>query len=96
MKTLPPTPATVADWRARAIAVAPLAPLWLHAAVGAMLADPRASSDAMLALADALEEAARTANLYGRPTAIARELRLLADLPRQQAPSRASHLGDVP
>lgn len=76
-------------WYARAARqMAPGAPGWFLGGVIQFLLNPHASSDALLALADALEEAAHLADMAGDP--VARELRELADLPRQLAPSRAS------
>jgi len=84
----------IALWRARAMAAAPEAPYWLTTAVAAFLADERADSDAMLLLADALEDAARAAGAFGE-AASARALHQLADVPRRWAPLRAAPDGSA-
>jgi hypothetical protein len=81
-------PTDAVGWRARAAWVAPMAPHWLHPLVADVLANKAMRSDALLAVADALVEAARAAAAHGQTTA-ERSLLALAELPRQLAPSRA-------
>ncbi len=77
------------QWIARAWSVAPQSPDGLIFAVGAALSNPQASSDALLCLADALDEAAEISTATGL-TLLARDLCALAELPRQLAPTRAA------
>lgn len=65
--------------------LAPAVPFWAIGLIGRTLANPLATPDALLVLADALAEAARLAPIEGAP-AIGRQLRRLADIPRRLAP----------
>nr|WP_294550074.1 hypothetical protein [uncultured Rhodopila sp.] len=75
-------------WLRRALSAAPRMPAALLDFLSAALADPKATSDSLLWMADALEEAAASAKAAGRAVMTA-ELKALADLPRQLAPLRA-------
>ncbi len=78
-------------WYERAHLAAPTTPAWIRHSVGFFLKHPRADSDALLALADALTEASEAAALTCHQATLAPELRRLADLPRRLAPFRAEH-----
>jgi plasmid stabilization system protein ParE len=83
------------EWLALAVRAAPRAPSSLLICVSALLANPEASSDLLLLLADALEEAAKAAALSGRAR-LPQELRALADLPRMLAPFRVDMAPGAP
>lgn len=69
-------------------AILPSEPAWAHVALAQLLANPDASSDALLIVADALERGREQATANGNP-ALARGLASVADLFRQIAPHRA-------
>lgn len=75
-------------WMALAITAAPRAPMALLDTLCAALADPRQTTDSLLLLADALDQAAYASLLAGRPVQ-QQELGALADLPRRLAPELA-------
>ena len=75
------------DWLTKALSVAPTVPAWLAAGVAKVLADPKVSSDGLLALADALAEAGEVAAIE-RCGVEPRHLDRLADLCRRHAPAR--------
>ncbi|WP_428485984.1 hypothetical protein [Rhodopila sp.] len=80
-------PSDRGGWLAVAARIAPAVPGWLRAGVAALLCDPAADSDALLLLADALEEAAGVAEACGERV-LCLQLRALAGLPRMRVPSR--------
>lgn len=82
---------TRAEWREQARLAWPDGPSWFLAMLVDMLVSTRATPDDLLILADALEEARRTANVEGR-LAVATHLKQLADLPRRMAALRAEEL----
>jgi hypothetical protein len=75
-------------WFRRVLNVAPRLPAPMVSFLSAALADPNASSDSLLWIADTLELAAADSRINGRPHQ-AGELHAVADLPRQLAPYRA-------
>ena len=77
----------------RAWTTAPTAPLCLVRTVVAFMEAPNVTSDALLSLADAMDEAAQTAAFAGE-TALATDLRKLAGLPRALAPRLAEIIRD--
>ena len=78
-------------WWNRVRTAAPLAPSWFSVTATRVLMAPGVSSDALLIFAEALDEAADIAILSDGD--LASQLRQLADLPRQLAPSRANQRG---
>ena len=76
------------QFRSLIAAILPSEPAWAHAALAQLLANPRAPSDALLIVADAMELGRLQANADGNP-AVARGLASVADLFRQIAPYRA-------
>lgn len=76
-------------WRLRTSAAAPSIPMPLIFTVSRFLANDNASSDALLCLADALDEVANIALLSGW-LSDSQEFRRLADLPRELGPLRAA------
>ena len=89
-----PPPFNANVWLGRCLHIAPLVPLALLRVTAACLANPKAGSDELLFLADALEETAQCAAFADRAFLI-RDLRRLADLPRQQAALRARVRPDI-
>lgn len=77
-----------ASWRNAAAFILPDAPAWFHTAWATLMADPRATSDALLITADALDAGRREMLAEGND-AVARGLWYLADLTRNVAPHRA-------
>ncbi len=73
---------TRAEWREQARLAWPDGPSYFLAMVVDVLVSARSTPDHLLILADALEEARRTANVEGR-LAVAIHLKQLADLPRR-------------
>lgn len=71
-------------WWHRVAETAPTLSGTERALVARFLANPRMTSDCLLILADALDEAARVAGVEGRDQ-LGAELLRLADLPRDQA-----------
>jgi hypothetical protein len=74
-------------WWHRARITAPLAPCWFSASVARLLAS-ELNADGLLIVADAIAEAAHSADIEGQPT-LAAQLRELAELPRTLASQRA-------
>lgn len=83
-----PAPFNANVWLGLCLDAAPLVPLALLRVTAACLANPKAGSDELLFLADALEETAQCAAFANRAFLI-RDLRRLADLPRSEASIRA-------
>lgn len=84
----PPLPIDRNSWFRRVLNVAPRLPAPMVSFLAVALTDPGASSDSLLWIADALEQAATDSRINGRPHQ-ADELHAVADLPRQLAPLRA-------
>jgi hypothetical protein len=83
----PPAPHWPTCWY-RVAEAAPDAPAWFRAGVTRILTLPGVSPDALLLVADALEECASVAEADNE-RALSTQLRRLADLPRDLAPRRA-------
>lgn len=75
-------------WLTKAATIAPSVPLWLVSALAKVLANPAASSDGLLLMADALAEASDVCAIE-RGGVDPRHLDRLADLCRRVAPLRA-------
>ncbi len=78
-------------WRIRVDHAGPMTPVWLRTFLAGALANPALDADLLLMLADALDEAARECQRLGWKS-MQRDLRLLADLPRSQAPGRVPNI----
>lgn len=80
-----PQAAQTRYWWQRVSEAAPALAAAERALVTRMLTNPKITADGLLILADALDEAARVAQLEGRGV-LAEQLLRLADVPRCQAP----------
>lgn len=84
-----------ARWWSLVRDAAPSTPTWFAIALARILCAREMSSDALLILADAIEECARTASFdAGAPPGLPEQLRKLAELPRDLAPKRARRLAE--
>jgi hypothetical protein len=86
--TAPPALYIRASWWRRTRETAPLVPAWFSHTLARILAAGATSADALLNLADALDESSHMVALNGEEM-LAGQLRKLADLPRELAPIRS-------